>query len=87
MITEAASKAATTITDGMGLQSCSRGIGRARVLAHLNIYGEYDRLLRCLQVKYAGVIADGDGDGEQRAEATIDAAESRRGSYYDWVLH
>ena len=29
---------------------------------------------------------DGDGDDEQRAEATIDAAESRRGSYYDCRL-
>jgi hypothetical protein len=33
-------------------------------------------------------MADGNGDGndEQRAEATIDAAESRRGSYYDCRL-
>jgi len=30
---------------------------------------------------------DGDGDDEQRAEATIDAADSRRLSYYDWGFH
>jgi hypothetical protein len=85
MTTEAASRAATMITDGPGLQSCSRRIGRARVLAHLNIYGEYDRLLGCLQVSYTDVMAD--GDGKQRAEATIDTAESRRASYYDWGFH
>jgi len=72
-----ASRAAITVTDGQGLRS-SRGIGRTRVLAHLNIYGEYDRLLECLQVRYTNAIGDGDGDDEQRAEATIDAAESRR---------
>jgi len=33
-----AAKAATMITDGLGLQSCSRGIGKARVLAHLNVW-------------------------------------------------
>jgi hypothetical protein len=45
-------------------------------------YGEYDRLLECLQIRYTDAIADGDADGddEQRAEATIDATESRRGS-------
>ena len=32
------SKAATMITDGLGLQSCSRGIERARVLANLNVW-------------------------------------------------
>ena len=31
--------------------------------------------------------SDGDGDDEQQAEATIDAAESGRGSYYDWGFH
>jgi len=75
------------ITDGLGLRSCLRGIGKARVLAHLNIYGEYDRLLECLQVRYTNGDDDGDDDDEQRAEATIDAAESRRGSYYDWGFH
>jgi len=58
------SKAAIMITDGLGLQSCSRGIGRAGVLAHVNIYGEYDRLLGCLQVRYTDAIGDGDGDGD-----------------------
>jgi hypothetical protein len=48
-------------------------------------YGEYDRLLECLQIRYTDAIAD--GDDEQRTEATIDAAESRRGSYYDWGFH
>jgi len=38
MATEAASKAATMITDGLGLRSFSRGIGRARVLAHLKVW-------------------------------------------------
>ena len=46
---EAAFKAATMITDGLGLWSCSRGIGNASVLAHLEVY-EYDRLLECLQI-------------------------------------
>jgi len=45
------------------------------------MYGEYDRLLGCLQVRYTEAIADGDGDSdgddEQQAEATINAAESR----------
>ena len=48
----------------------------------------------CLQVRYTDAIADGDGNGngdggddEQRAEATIDAAEPRRGSYYDRGFH
>jgi len=33
--------------------------------------------------------ADDDADGhyEQRAEATINAAESGRGSYYNWAFH
>ena len=37
------------------------------------MYGEYDRLQGCLQVRYTETMADGDGDGdgddEQRAEA------------------
>jgi hypothetical protein len=49
------------------------------------MYGEYDRLLECLQVRYTD--GDGDGDDEQRAEATIDAEESRQDSYYDWGFH
>jgi len=59
------------------------------VLAQLKIYGEYDRLLGCLQVRYTDGDDDGDGDGgdEQRAEATTDATESRRGSYKDWGFH
>ena len=52
------------------------------------MYSENDKLLGCLQVRYTDAIADGDGDvdgdDEQRADATIDGAESRRGSYYDW---
>jgi len=50
---------------------------------------EYDRLLECLQVRYTNAMADGNGDStdEQRAEATIDAAESRKHSYYDWGFH
>jgi len=36
MTTKAASKAATMVTDGLGLRS-SRGIGRTRVLAHLEV--------------------------------------------------
>jgi hypothetical protein len=36
-----------------------------------------------MQLPMAMADGDGDGDDEQRAEATIDAAESRRGSYYD----
>jgi len=42
-----------------------------------------------MQLPMAMADGDGDGDGdddEQRAEATIDAAESRRGSYYDGGL-
>jgi len=38
MTTEAASKAATMITYGLRLRSFSRGIGRARVLAHLKVW-------------------------------------------------
>ena len=38
MTTETASKAATMIIAGLGLQSCSRGIGKARALAHLNVW-------------------------------------------------
>ena len=38
MPTEVASKAATMITDGLGLRRFSRGIGRARVLAHLKVW-------------------------------------------------
>jgi hypothetical protein len=57
------------------------------VLALLK-YGEYDRLLRCLQVRYTDTMAGGDGDGheedEKRVETTIDAEESRQDSYYDW---
>jgi len=37
MTTEATSNAATMITDGQGLRICSRGIARARVLAHLGM--------------------------------------------------
>jgi len=81
-----AAKAATMITDGLGLRSCLRGIGKARVLAHLNIYGEYDRLLECSQVRYTDGDGDGDDDDEQRTEASIDAEESRRDSYYDCGL-
>jgi len=33
------------------------------VLAHLNMYGEYERLLGCLQVRYTDAIANGNGDG------------------------
>jgi len=36
-----------------------------------------------MQFPMAMADGDGDGDDEQRAEATIDAAESRQGSYYD----
>jgi len=81
-----AAKGATMITDGLGLQCCLRGIGKARVLAHLNIYGEYDRILQCLQVRYTDGDCDSDDDDEQRAEASINAAESRRDSYYDCGL-
>jgi hypothetical protein len=55
------------------------------------MYGEYDRLLECLQVRYTDAIADGNGEGhgddQLRAEDTIDAAESRGGSYDDWGFH
>ena len=37
MTTEAASKPATMITDGLGLRNCSWWIERARVLAHLEV--------------------------------------------------
>jgi len=30
---------------------------------------------------------DSDGNDEQWVEATIDSAESRRGSFYDWGFH
>ena len=40
-----------------------------------------------MQLPMAMADGDGDGDGDQRAEATIDTAESRRGSYYDWGFH
>jgi hypothetical protein len=41
-----------------------------------------------MQLPMAMAHGDGNGNGndEQRAEATIDAAESRRGSYYDCGL-
>jgi len=84
------SNAATMITDGLDLRS-SRGSGKSWVLAQLNIYGEYDWLLECLHVRYTDAMADGNGNGngddEQRAEATTNAAESRRGSNYDWSFH
>jgi hypothetical protein len=58
-------------------------------------YGEYDRILECLQVTDPDVMADGDGDDDgdgdsddaQRLEVTIDTTESRRGSYNDWGFH
>jgi len=59
ILTSAAAKAVTMINGGLGLRSCSRGIGRARLLEHLKIYGEYDRLLECLQVS----STDGNGNG------------------------
>jgi len=78
--TQAASKATTIITDVLGLRSL-QGIGKSWVLAHLKIYGGYDRLLECLQVRYTDAMDHGDsddnGDQEQRVEATIDATESR----------
>ena len=37
MTTEAASKVATMITDGLSLRSISRGIGKARVLARSKV--------------------------------------------------
>jgi len=45
-----ASKAAIMINDGQGLRS-SRGIGRTQK------YGQYDRLLECLQVTYPDAMA------------------------------
>jgi len=77
--------------DGQGLWS-TRGNWRAQELAHLDIYGEYDRLLECLQVRYVDWIANGEGEGDgdvdddagNVAQATIDAAGSRRGSTYHW---
>jgi len=95
MNTQSGSKAAKTITNEPGLWSCSRGNGRARVLAHLNMYGEYERLLGCLQVRYTDAIANGNGDGygngagddEQWAVTTIDAVNSWWGSYYNWGFH
>jgi len=50
------------------------------------MYGQWDRLLECVQVRYTDAIADGDDD-DQQAEATINAAELRRGSYYDYRFH
>ena len=48
------------------------------------MYGEYERLLECLHVRYTDAKANGNSndndDHKQRAEATIDAAESRWGS-------
>jgi len=47
-------------------------------------YSEFNRLLGCFQVRFQDTMANGDGDDEQQqADATIDAAESRRGSFYD----
>ena len=34
------------------------------MLAQLNIYGEYDQLLGCLQVRYTDVMADHNGNDE-----------------------
>jgi len=54
-------------------------------------FSECDRQLECFQVSYTDAMAsgngDGDGDDEQGAEVTIDVAESRGGSYYDWGFH
>jgi len=63
MTINAASKAAIMITYGLSLQSCSPGNGIAQELAHCDIYGEYDQLLKCLQVKYCNAMADGNGNG------------------------
>ena len=46
------------------------------MLVHLNIYGEYDQLLECLQLRYTDGNIDGNDDDEQRGEASIDAEES-----------
>jgi len=63
LATEAASKAATITTGGRDQLSCSWGIGRDRVVAHSNIYGEYDWLLGCLQIRDINAIANSDGVG------------------------